>query len=517
MIRQPANNKGRGRKSSTVLVQAPVKGWNTLDSIADMGSEYAGIMENFIPSASTVDLRAGNTAHKTGIVGMVETLACYNNATQSKLFGAITDKIYDVTTAGAVGEAVASGKANGRWQHVNFATSGGQFMYMVNGQDDPMLYDGTTWTAINAASTPAIIGVVTNKFINVAIHMRRVWFIQKDSMKAWYLPVDSIAGAANSLDFSNLFSRGGYLVAMGSWTLDSGAGMDDLAVFISSQGEVAVYRGTDPASATTWTLQGTYYIGAPLGYRCFTKFASDLLVINQDGFQVISQALTSSRVTLTTQVTDKIQPSISAAISSYGNNYGWEAVIAHAQDCIIMNIPATGASEQYVLNTQTRGWCRFTGWNAACFEVMGSDLYFGTTNGVRKAFSGTSDNGATISGKVLPAFSDMGTSALKEFVMARPVIATDRNDVGLLLGMNVDYDPAEPIGTPTFSAGVSATWGDSLWGAGLWGGGLSIKKDWQSVGNLGKTGAMFIKAGTDSAQIQWAATEYVFMAGTSYY
>jgi hypothetical protein len=516
-MRQVADKRGRRRKSSTVLVQAPVKGWNTLDSIAEMGSEYAVIMDNFIPTSSNVVLRSGNIAHKTGITGRVETLACYNNATTSKLFGAISDKIYDVTVAGAVGAAVASGKTNGRWQHVNFATSGGQFMYMVNGQDDPLLYNGTTWTAINAASTPAITGITTNKFINVTIHQRRLWFVEKASMKVWYLPVDSIAGAANSLDFSNLFSRGGYLVAMGSWTVDSGTGIDDLAVFISSEGEVAVYRGTDPASATTWFLQGTYYIGAPLGYRCFAKFASDLLVINQDGIQAISQALTSSRVTLTTQVTDKIQPSISDAITNYGLNYGWESILSSAQNCVIVNIPATGASEQYVLSTQTRGWCRFTGWDAACFEVMGNDLFFGTANGVRKAFSGMSDNGVSISGKVLSAFSDMGTSQLKEFVMARPIIATDSNSLGILLGMNVDYDTSEPVGIPTFTIGTNATWDSALWDAGIWGGSLTLKKDWQSVGNVGKTGSMFIKTGSNSSQVQWSAIEYVFMVGSSYY
>jgi hypothetical protein len=516
-MRQVADKRGRSRKSSTVLVQAPVRGWNTLDSIAEMKSDYAVIMDNFIPTSSNVILRSGNVAHKTGITGRVETLACYNNATQSKLFGAISDKIYDVTAAGAVGAAVVSGKTSGRWQHVNFATSGGQFMYLVNGSDDPMLYDGTTWTAINGGSTPAITGVTTNTLINVTIHQRRLWFVQKNSMKVWYLPVDSIAGAANSLDFSNLFSRGGRLVAMGSWTVDSGTGIDDLAVFISSEGEVAVYRGTDPSSSTTWALQGTYYIGAPLGYRCFAKFASDLLIINQDGLQPISQALTSSRVTLTTQVTDKIQPTISDSIYSYSLNYGWEIILSSAQNCVMLNVPVTGASEQYVLNTQTRGWCRFTGWDAACFEVMGNDLFFGTTNGVRKAFSGTSDNGATINGKVLAAFSDMGTTSLKEFVMARPIIATDSNSLGILLGMNVDYDTTEPVGSPTFTSGTNATWDSALWDAGIWGGNLTLKKDWQSVGNVGVTGSMFIKTGSNGSQIQWSAIEYIFMTGSSYY
>jgi hypothetical protein len=516
-MRRAADKRGRGRKAATYSQQAPTKGWNTLDSIADMSPEYAIVMDNFIPQSSVVSLRAGNTMHSTGITGTVETLAAYNNATQSKLFAAITDKIYDVTAAGAVGAAVASGKTNGRWQHVNFATPGGSFMYMVNGQDDPMLYDGTTWTAINGLSTPAITGVVTNKFINVSVHMRKLWFIEKDSMRVWYLSSSSIGGAANMLDLSDLFPRGGYLMAMGDWTLDSGEGIDDLAVFISSEGEVAVYRGTDPSTAATWALVGIYQIGAPLSRRCFTKFASDLVIINEDGMQLMSSALSSSRVTLQSSVTDKIQPTISESISSYRNNYGWETILVPPQNCLMFNIPVTNGSHQYVINTITKGWSRFTGWDAKCFELLDNDLYFGTINGVRKSFNSAADNGVAISGKALQAFSNMGSSNLKQFVMARPIISTNTNSLGVLLSLNVDYETKEPVGIPTFTTSSTGTWDNSNWDNATWSGDYTLKKNWQTTGNVGVTGALYIKTTSSIASVSWSATEYIYTSGSGFY
>ena len=504
------------RISRTYSVPAPTKGWNTLDTVALMDEKYAVTLTNFIPTSSSVALRKGSSAWKTGISGRVETLACYNGYTSSKLFAAVGGNIYDATTSGAIGAAVVSGKSNARWQHVNFATTGGQFMYMVNGADSPLLYDGTTWTSITGVSVPAITGVTTSNLINVSSFKNRLWFIENNSLKAWYLAAGAIGGAANALDLSGVFPRGGYLVAMGDWTLDSGEGVDDYAVFITSEGEVAVYQGTDPSSASTWALTGIYQIGSPIGRRCLVKFASDLIIINQDGMQLLSAALSSSRAYAQQSVTDKIQPTISQAIATYGTNFGWETTLFSKEDVIFLNVPITGGSQQYLMNTRTRGWCNITGWDAACWEVMNDNLYFGTTSYVMKAFDGTSDNGTAINGEAQQAFSYMGSSSLKYWEMARPIISTDTSSLGILLGLNVDYDMSTPVGTPTFSNVTVGVWDTALWDIDTWGGSLQIRKDWQTVGGVGYTAALHMKTQSTNATVQWAATDYTFQQGSGF-
>jgi hypothetical protein len=497
-------------------VPAPTKGWNTLDSIALMDEHYAVILQNFIPTSSSVALRKGNSLWITGITGRVETLMAYNNGSSSKLFAIVGGSIYDVTNTGALGAPVVTGKSNSRWQYVNYPTSGGYYLYAVNGVDAPLLYDGATWTSITAVSTPAITGVTTTNLINVTVFKNRLWFVENNSLRAWFMPTASIGGAASVLDLSSLFARGGYLMAMGDWTLDSGQGVDDYAVFITSEGEVAVYKGTDPATAATWALVGIYQVGSPIGRRCMAKFASDLIIINQDGLQLMSAALSSSRAYKQPSVTDKIQPSITDAVTAYSANFGWETTIVSKENLLMMNIPVVGGSQQYVMNTLTKGWCNFTGWDAACFEILNDQLYFGTTNGVYKALVGTSDNGVAISGEALQAFSSMGTSSIKYFEMARPIISVDTSNVGILLGLNVDFDISAPVGTPTFTTSTVGTWDSALWDAGVWGGSLAIKKDWQTVGGIGYTGALHMKTQSSTASLQWAATDYTYQTGSGF-
>jgi hypothetical protein len=512
-MRKPAT---KNRISSTYSVPAPTRGWNTLDSIAEMDEKYAVILQNFIPTSSNVTLRSGSADWVTGITGTVNSLFAYNGATSSKLFAAAGANIYEVTASGVVGAAVVTGLTSDKWQYVNFATLGGYYIYLVNGVDNPLLYDGATWTPITGVSSPAITGVTTSDLINVSSFQNKLWFVENNSLRVWYLASAAIGGAANVLDLSSLFPRGGFLMAMGDWTIDSGEGVDDLAVFVTSEGEVAVYRGTDPASAATWQLVGIYQIGSPIGRRCLCKFASDLLIINQDGLQLMSSALSSSRVSIQSSVTDKIQPSITEAINTYGVNFGWETTLYSAQDVIFLNIPVTGAAQQFVMNTRTKGWCNFTGWNATCFEVMEDELYFGTSTKVMKAFTGTSDAGSAIAGEALQAFSYMGTSSLKYFQMARPIVFTDTSNLGLLLGFNVDFDTTAPIGTPTFSSSTVGVWDSAVWDTDIWGGSLTIRKDWQSIGGIGYTGALHMKTLSNTANMQWASTNYTYTAGTGF-
>jgi hypothetical protein len=45
-------------------------------------------------------------------------------------------------------------------------------------------------------------------------------------------------------------------MAMGTWTLDAGYGVDDYAVFITNNGEAIVYKGSDPSDPNDWSLIG---------------------------------------------------------------------------------------------------------------------------------------------------------------------------------------------------------------------------------------------------------------------
>ncbi|MCR4332457.1 MAG: hypothetical protein NUV34_07115, partial [Sulfuricaulis sp.] len=258
---------------------APIGGWNARDALGAMPVADAVTLVNMFPATTDVRVRFGHVQWKTGFSSQTQTLMSYSGSTTDKLKAIAGGSVYDATASGAVGAAELSGLSNSKWQYVNVTTPGGNFIEMCNGADSVYTYDGTTWTD----QSGNITGVTSSTLININVHKDRVWFIQVGTLKAWYLPSQSISGAANVLDLSSFAPHGGYLMAMGTWTIDAGYGLDDLAVFVTSNGDIIVYRGTDPASASTWALVGVFYSGSPIGRRCLAKYKGDLLLICQDG------------------------------------------------------------------------------------------------------------------------------------------------------------------------------------------------------------------------------------------
>jgi hypothetical protein len=498
----------RGMNSTITHMPSTTGGWNVRDPLPAMGQNDAVILDNFFPLASDVMLRYGYAQHVTGIAGTVNTVIAYNSPTANKLFAAAGDSIYDVTSAGAVGAASVTGLTSDKWQTVNVTTAGGSFIMLANGADSMRLYDGSAW------SVSTITGVTTANIISLNVFKSRVWLIEKSSLKAWYLPTNAVTGAAAQWDLSSIFKRGGFLMAMGTWSLDAGQGLDDYCVFVTSQGELAVYKGTDPTSATTFSLVGVFDIGAPIGRRCLVKYAGDLLMISRDGLIPISTSLPTSRVNNKVALTDKIQQAVSDATTQYGSTFGWQTLLYPAENMLLLNVPINATiSHQYVMNTLTGSWCRFTGWDATCWERFNELIYFGTSGGVNVAWSGQSDNNSNINGEVLQAFSYFGSSSsTKNIGLVRPILSTNGTP-GISIGINVDFDISAPTSIPTFSALTTALWDVSLWDVGIWGGDFSIKKDWLTVSGIGKCAALHMTLALKGISLKWEATDFCFETG----
>ena len=511
MMLAPARSKRPQRQqiARTKSLPAPTGGWNARDALPEMDPKDAVILDNFFCTPTEVELRSGYSNHVTGISGTVESLMPYNPIdSTNKMFGAAGGSIYDVTSAGAVGAAVQSGLSNARWQHINFNATGTEVLYIVNGADQERWWDGSSWN--NATLT----GLTAGDAININVHQQRIWFVIKNSLKAAYLPTASLQGTVSIFDLGQIFVRGGTLKACATWTLDAGYGLEDLLAFITSEGEVAVYRGTDPSSASTWQLVGRFYVGAPLGNRCFARLGGDMLLICKDGLMPFAKALMSSRVSTKISLTDKIQSAISQYTSQYSANFGWEIRLFPQENALILNVPIGGGlAYQAVMNTITGSWSRFVGWNASCFQLFNDLLYFGTSTKVVRAWNTNADNSTNINAEALQAFNDFGSDTqLKMFRMVRPIISTNGTP-GLNLGVNVDFDQTAPVGVPSFSGTTAATWGSGVWGTSVWGSSGELKRNWQSANKLGYWAALHLKSASAGITLRWASTDYVYEPG----
>lgn len=515
LIKQPPG--ARRRNSQTTSIPAPVGGWNVRDSVANMNPTDANIMENWFPNTGYVQVRKGWEEHVTGIGAQVETLMPYNEADGTETLFAIADgDIYDVTSSGSVGSAEVTGLTNARWEYVNFYNSSGiSYLCAFNGVDNPRYYDGTNWTEITGASSPAITGVTPSDLNNPWIHKRRMWLVENDTLSAWYLPVDAVGGAASEFDLAGIFMMGGFLIAGGTWTRDAGNGPDDYQVFVTSEGEVAVYQGTNPASADTWALVGVYRIGEPIGRRCLMKFAGELLVICKDGVYPMSKAIQSSVTNPRAAITDKIEGAMSQAAERYSNNFGWQLLFFPSGDMLMLNVPVGEgfSQQQYVMNTITGAWGQFTGVESNCWAMLNEEPYFGGDGFVGKFWSVQNDNGNNIQADMQQAYSYFGDrGSIKRFSMIRPLISSDGSP-NILAALNTDYSDEKPTASLSFSPITAGVWDSGLWDSAVWGTGLVELKNWQSVAAVGTSAALRLLAASQNISVRLQASDYVFERG----
>jgi hypothetical protein len=362
----------------------------------------------------------------------------------------------------------------------------------------------------------AITGVDSSTFAHVNLFKNFLFFVKKNSMEAWYLPVGQVAGAALKLDFGGIARMGGYLQAMGTWTIDAGQGADDYAVWITNNGETIVYNGTNPDSATTWALKGVWQLGQTFNRRCFLKWAGDLLLLTQDGLVPLAAALQSSRLDPRVNLTDKIYYAISQEASLYSGNFGWQINYFASENMLIINVPSTTGIQQFCMHTISKAWCSFSNINATCWELNYDQMYFGGNGFIGHWWNAYSDDGNNIEAQVQQAYSYFDAPGQqKRFTMIRPIFQTDNGLPGILVGINTDFDAQNSLGAVSYNA-VSSTlgvWDTGVWDIDVWGGALSLTKLWQGVTGIGYSGGIIMKIASQGIDVHWVSSDYVMERG----
>lgn len=513
-----SRSSSRGPVSTIRNYPAPIGGWNARDALASMKPTDAVALDNWFPSTSSVDTRGGHVEHATGTAGNIKTLATYNAVSgNATMFGYTSSGIYNVSSSGSVGASVLA-RTNGKHVTTMFADGTSNWLIAVNGVDKPAYYDGTTWTAVTNLTSPALTGYTGNAVENfdyVHSFKGRLFFIPKNTLEFWYLSSGVAGGSLTRFPLQGETSKGGYVVAMATWTRDAGNGVDDYAVFLTSEGEAIVYQGNNPAVATNWAKVGSYKIGKPIGKRCVLQYGADCLVITEDGLFPLSAMLATADERAKYAVSFKIESAFTEKAASYASQFGWKTVSFPIKKALIVNIPLAedGTHEQYVMNTVTKAWCRFTGWDAEDFAVMNQQLYFCKGTKTYRAWQGTDDIGANITYYAKQAFQDFGDPKLKRSVLYMPTLIAN-GDITYTTGIDVDFENQALSGSTQFSAPVGSLWGTAAWGSGMWGGGLVLIRQWASPPHSpGRWLAGKLQISAKGLVAQWTACSLRYESG----
>ena len=502
----PLRQRNRQQVAVPITYPACVEGWDASTALAAMPKLRAVQLKNWFPQPGYLEMRRGWQRWgriNGGTTTSVETLMAWRGPTSSVMFLAGGGSIYDATASGNATSSL-TGLTNSRLQWVNMTTSAGAFLLFCNGADNMRAFNGSVW------STPSITGsgISSADFVHLCVHKKRVWAVLNESTDAVYLDTDAISGAATKFPLGANFDRGGHLVAMTTWTLDGGQGPDDYAVFISSEGQVAIYQGTDPDSSDTWSLVGVYNLAKPIGRRCFVKYGTSPLVLTEAGILQLAMALNNEEAQLkVTSLTQHIVPAINAAARSYSDNWGWEVCIYPRGTRLILNIPTSenGDAKQYVMNTLTGAWCEFDGHPANTWLVFEDNLYFGDNAGrVNKADYTGADGQSTIVAVGQTAYdAGGGPGRLKRYTMVQPLILTE-GDTRVSVGISTDFVETTALSTPVGAIPTTALWDTAVWDVDVWGGQQTYISDWTSTPGLGRYASVKFTARTGVAASAWA-------------
>jgi hypothetical protein len=397
-----------------------------------------------------------------------------------------------------------------------FGNAGGQRLLIFSGADQPLMYDGTTFT-------PLVITGMTgsqNTFHSPMSYSGRLYLAQVGQLGFYYLDVGAVQGAAHYFDLSQWCRKGGYLLSMTTYSYELRDGSTtDYALFITSEGEYIMYYGYDPSDPANWALAARYIGAVPIGPKGYFKFRGDIYFIAEDGVITFSQI---RQLGIDNEGESFLTGKLARFYydyTPYQSTYGWSVVIYPLGAYLLINIPTSnvmsGPYVQYVMNTNTNAWCRFTGWNSICWALFNRRIYFGTYDGrVVLADEGNDDNGVPITSICRQAWNEFPDGSPldgmdKHFHFATVVVQSDGTPpISLSLNVNYEDDPPATITPVVLNAG--ATWDIATWDVDYWSGTGLPQNLMVPVGKLGYSASMWMNAVTSGSSLRWYATRLVF-------
>lgn len=504
MRRPAAKTKPKPRAAQLKTFLAPTSGWIANQNLLTPNARKpdgstingAAILENWFPTATGVRMRGGSSVFATigNEADAVVSMFSYHSGNNQKLFATTATAIYDISSpatstnihivdqlgnqlvdelgnelisslsipAGPVVYALASGA----WSVVQFSTPGGTFLRAVNGVDTPLVFDGTSWS-----TAPAITVVDPTTLSFVFASKFRLWFIQKDTMNVWYLPVDSVGGAATKLPLGGIFSEGGSLMFGSTWSIESGNGPSEQTVFVTSEGQVATYLGSDPGSTSDWSRQGVYHIGKPLGPNAFVRTGGDLAISTNIGLIPLSSAFQRDVAALApVAVSYSIEIEWNKAVAA--TTPAWQIALWPTKQMMLIAPPnPTGAVPSiFAANVRTGAWAPFTGWNVTCMQVFSDRMFFGSDSGkIVEAEVTGSDQGTAYVSTYVPLFDSLKSpAALKTGLQSRVVLRSTALPTPKV-SLQTDYVVNLPVAPDDTTIVASNTWGTGVWGTSVWG------------------------------------------------
>lgn len=519
LLRQRRGQVRARQMGGTALSQtipAPVGGLNTRDSEDNMAPTDAVKLENYFPDFESVAVREGYSSHATSVgtaSSSVDTLATFINGTTSKLLAAANGSIFDISTPGTA-SSLSSGYSSDRWQWANFDGK----MGLVNGTDTPQQFNGTTVSSLTVSGS----GLTASNLVGITVFKNRSFFWEEDSQDFWYSALNTLGAGVTKFPLSRVGNFGGKLISIGSMARDGGDGPDDLFVAVMSSGDVIVYQGTDPNSASTWAIVGVFHSSGAIDVRGVVKVGGDLVMVTRAGYISVAQLMQYGSIAAVNPAlafASKINPLAQQKVADNASNTGWQAILGPRSEKLVMNIPTSSTTfEQHVMNVGTQSWAVWTNLPSYSWGTFNGKFYIGGLGTVWE-IGGNSDNGSEIEADAQQAFSQLGATGIRKQITALEPAIRGSGDVSLRIGVNTDFGTLPPVSVATSFAQEGTVWEEQTvfwedWATAWDAGSDGIINTLTSAGGQGfRVAPRLIVSTTNS--VAWLSTRILFKPGGS--
>lgn len=350
---------------------------------------------------------------------------------------------------------------------------------------------GATWNYVSATVANVIGPSLADQhnaftadpanFVFATVWKNRLWFVERDTTRGWYLPINSIYGTATSFDFGMRMRAGGLLTGLYNWSYDGGGGIDTLLVALSSAGDVVIYQGTDPSSASTFDLKGTWYVGGvPFGRKIVTDYGGDLLIMSLIGVVPLSKLVVGQPVSDNRQYeTASIANLFNLYASTYKNNRAWSIFIHPQDNALEITVPSTGSDSlptiQLAMSFANKSWSQYRGLPIYSAGILRGQVYFGTTDGrvcintgyVDEVKLSDSTSYTPVDWSLLTAYQNLGNGNHKRIVSIRPAILSETPNPVYRVEARYNFALTE-ASAPTSVSPLLGTWDNATWDSTQW-------------------------------------------------
>lgn len=503
MIGSPLGNAQRPQRMTHQVARypAPQAGMDIRQAIGSEDLSTCVYTYNILPFEYGLRVREGyrewqidvDDGANAGVHTMIPFDIAEDSGAGDRLFAVNNEGIWDVTVEEAAPILMYTflnqDPEAGYGTYAHYVNDAGRdVLFYADNLNGLIEYDSTldTWAVPLGIKGPVIADI---KFI--VAHKQRFWMVEENSTKAWYLDVGSVSGNATEFFFGAKFRHGGTLEGLFSWSVDGGAGVDDLFVAVSHAGDVVVYQGSDPA-LDDWEQRGQYFIGQlPNTPRFGTESGGELFLLSVYGLISMNDLLNGVdtgvlRADLEgTTLSYKIAGLIREQMKNKIDLRGWAVSVIPSEGGILLSVPTTNSAApiQFYYNIGVQAWGIWRDVPITGFDEFKGHIVFGTEDGRICRMDVPVDNklitpvdpnfnGDDIEFSILTSFTSFEQPAVyKRPHLIRPDFLAQTPPLHSSV-VRYDFDISESSGfqfsvPDIFSVGVwdADNWDSSVWGS----------------------------------------------------